>query len=187
MAEGRTTATSAPRRSWWARLWADLGRTIEHRGLVLWYLMFERGLKGVALIAASMYLFTHTEPGLDQLVRGVIALFNLTAGSGFIRNVILDNLLRLAGISEGGLWVLAVATLVYGLIEASEALGLALRRRWAEYLVVLATAFFIPFEGDEVVRRPGPIRIATLLINVAVVIYLVRKKQLFQLGHPTEA
>ena len=164
-----------------------MGRTIDHRGLVLWCLMFERGLKGIALIAASSYIFSHTEPGLDPVVRRIIALFNLTAGSGFIRTFVLDNLLKLAGISESGLVVLAVATLVYGLIESSEALGLALRRRWAEYLVVLATAFFIPFEVDEVIRRPGILRIATLVINVAVVIYLIRKKQLFQLGHPTEA
>jgi uncharacterized membrane protein (DUF2068 family) len=176
-----------PRLSWWARLRADLGRRIEHRGLVLWYLMFERGLKGVALILASIYIVTHTDSGLDPLVRRTIALFNLTAGSGFIRNVILDNLAKIAGISENTLWVLAGATFIYGLIEASEGVGLALRRRWAEYLVVLATAFFIPFEVMEVLRRPGPIRIATLLVNVAVVIYLIRKKQLFQLGHPTEA
>lgn len=181
------TAKATRRGSRAARLWADMGRRIEHRGLVLWYLMFERGLKGVALVAASAYLVAHTDTGLDPVVRRVIELFNLTAGSGFIRTIILENLVKLAGMSENTIWVLAVASLIYGLIEATEALGLALRRRWAEYLVVLATAFFIPFEVREVIDRPGPIRIVTLVVNVAVVIYLVRRKRLFQLGAETEA
>ena len=149
--------------------------------------MFERGLKGLALMAAAAYIFANTDSGLDPLIRRIIAIFNLTAGSGFIRGVVLDNLLKLAGMSENTLWVLSGAFFIYGLIEASEGVGLALRRRWAEYLVVLATAFFIPFEVMEVIRRPGPIRIATCIVNVAVVIYLIRKKQLFQLDHPTEA
>jgi uncharacterized membrane protein (DUF2068 family) len=181
-----TTATPTGRASWWARLRSDMGRRIEHRGPVLNYLIVERGLKAVALVAAAIFLYTHTESGLDPVVRHVIAIFNLNAGTGFFHRIILENLLKLAGISASSLLVIGTGSLIYGLIEGSESVGLILRRRWAEYLVVLATAFFIPLEVSEVIQRPSPLRIVTLVVNVAVVIYLVRKKRLFHFDESPE-
>jgi uncharacterized membrane protein (DUF2068 family) len=164
-----------------------MGRRVEHRGWVIWYLIFERGLKGLLLVGTAVYLYTHAETGLDPLVARLTSVLNLTAGTGFLHKIVVENLAKLAGISEGALWILATGTLIYGVIESAESVGLILRRRWAEYLVVLATALFIPLEVREVLMRPGVIRVATLAINVAVVIYLVRKKRLFQLDAAGEA
>lgn len=181
-----STAGSARQASWWARLRLDMGRTIEERGPVIWYLIFERGLKGLALVAAAMFIYTHTETGFGPLVSWLIDAFNLGVGSGFFHRVILENLLKFAGMSERALWVVGTGSLVYGLIEAGESVGLILRRRWAEYLVVIATAFFIPFEMLEVVRRPTILRAAALVANIIVVVYLVRKKRLFILDESSE-
>jgi len=54
--------------------------------------------------------------------------------------------------------------------------GLALRagRWWAPWLVVIATGSLIPWEAIQAVRRPGGVRIAILLVNTAVVLYLLR-------------
>jgi len=41
-------------------------------------------------------------------------------------------------------------------------------------LVVFATGSLIPWEAIEAVRRPGWVRIVILLINTAVVLYLLR-------------
>ena len=186
MAEHHLPAT-APKASWLSRFWADMGRRVEHRGWVIWYLIFERGLKGLALVAGAVYLYLNTDTGFDPLVRKLVIQFNLNAGSGFIHRVVLDNLLRLAGISENTIFVIATGALIYGVIESSESIGLVLRRRWAEYLVVLATAFFIPLELREVMMHvTSPFRDASLLINIAVVIYLIRKKRLFILDEAPE-
>jgi uncharacterized membrane protein (DUF2068 family) len=175
----KASLRAARRASWLERLRLDLGRTIEVRGPVIWYLIVERGLKGLALVAAAIFIYTHTETGFGPVVSGLIDTFSLDVGSGFIHRVIVENLLRLAGMSERALWVVGTGSLVYGLIEAGESVGLLLRRRWAEYLVVIATAFFIPFEMLEVVRRPTILRALALVANIVVVIYLVRKKRLF--------
>ena len=58
-------------------------------------------------------------------------------------------------------------------------IGLAMRRRWAEYLTVIATGVLIPFEAYEVVHKVTLFRVGALLLNVAVVGYLAYRKRLF--------
>lgn len=60
------------------------------------------------------------------------------------------------------------------ILSAVEALALRAGRWWAPWLVVIATGSLLPWELIEAVRRPGWLRIVVLLINVAVVLYLVR-------------
>lgn len=75
--------------------------------------------------------------------------------------------------------VLAVAVIFYALVEGTEGVGLAMRRRWAEYLIVIATGFLIPYEIYEVVNRVTLLRVGGLALNVVVVVYLAWRKRLF--------
>ena len=172
-------AAHRPDGSWWSRFRRDLGLRIEHRGLVLWYLIFERGLKGLGLLLISFYLFTHIGSGLDSLISRIIEQLDLDSGSNLLKEAISDLVLRFVGISQSSLVALAVGSLIYGVIESAESIGLVLKRRWAEYLVVLATAFFIPVEIVELARNPTLLKAAAFVINVIVVVYLVRRKRLF--------
>jgi len=74
---------------------------------------------------------------------------------------------------------IAAAAIVYGILEAVEAVGLILRRRWAEYLVLLATVAFLPLELDELVRAPSALKGLAVVVNIAVAIYLIWRKELF--------
>ena len=172
------------RRSWWARFRADLGLRIENRGLVLWYLIVERGIKGLALVIVGIYVLAHVRSGLGGLANTLIEEFNLASGSSFLRHWLYQLVLRFTGISHNSLLALSIGSIVYGLIEGSESIGLMLRRRWAEYLVVLATAFFIPVEVIELAGHPTIVKAVTFILNVVVVVYLVRKKRLFYLDEP---
>ena len=58
-------------------------------------------------------------------------------------------------------------------LEGAEAVGLWFQKRWAEYLTVVITASYIPFEVYATTRRFAAGRTVILLINVAVVWYLV--------------
>jgi uncharacterized membrane protein (DUF2068 family) len=61
----------------------------------------------------------------------------------------------------------------YAALFAVEGVGLWLGRLWAEYLTIIATSSFIPFEICEVVQRHTIVRIAVLLANAFIVGYLV--------------
>ena len=59
------------------------------------------------------------------------------------------------------------------MMEAVEGYGLFRRRQWAKYLTVVATALlFIP-EVQELLNHPTGLKVAALLLNVVIVVYLV--------------
>lgn len=80
----------------------------------------------------------------------------------------------LLGLPSGHARTLAGGTLVYAVLFAVEGTGLLWKRRWAEWLTVVATASFVPFETWEAAHRPGTIKVAIIAVNLAVVWFLAR-------------
>ncbi len=75
--------------------------------------------------------------------------------------------------------LIAVGLLLYGLLQIAEGIGLWSLKRWGEYVAVVGTTLFIPFEIYEVVEKASWLKIAVLLINVGAVLYLLFSKRLF--------
>jgi uncharacterized membrane protein (DUF2068 family) len=76
---------------------------------------------------------------------------------------------------------ISVATFGYSALALTEGIGLLLEKVWAEYLTLVLTVSFLPWELYELVRRPDWFRLSLLLINLAVLWYLVwllRRKRL---------
>ena len=76
---------------------------------------------------------------------------------------------------------ISLATFGYSALALTEGIGLLLEKVWAEYLTLILTISFLPWELYELARRPDWFRLSLLLINLAVLAYLVwllqRKKQ----------
>lgn len=100
------------------------------------------------------------------------------------RGFLARELVRLLGLSSHVLLVLAVTAAGYCVLEAIEAVGLWRERRWAEYLTALATAGFLPIEIYEIVERFTVVRVTTMIVNLAILGYLVGAKHLFGVGGP---
>jgi uncharacterized membrane protein (DUF2068 family) len=71
---------------------------------------------------------------------------------------------------------LAVASLCYAAVFLVEGIGLLSRRRWAEWLTVVVTASFIPIEIYEGVEHFGAGKIVALVLNVAILGYLLWRR-----------
>ncbi len=68
----------------------------------------------------------------------------------------------------------------YAALFLTEGTGLLFRKRWAEWLTIVATSSLMPFEVYELVKQFTAVRLLALLVNAAVVlylIYLVRQKE----------
>ena len=76
---------------------------------------------------------------------------------------------------------LAVVLFAYAALEGVEAVGLWFAKRWAEYLTFVATTVLLVPEIYELSEGASPTKIIALLINVAVVVYLLIAKRLFGL------
>jgi uncharacterized membrane protein (DUF2068 family) len=113
--------------------------------------------------------------GLDQTSRGPS------------HDWLLDQLQRLADLQSDALWTLIAVSAAFATMEAAEAIGLWRGRRWAEYLTVVATAALLPLEVHELVTRPSLLKVLTLALNVAVLVWLVWAKRLFGLRGGTAA
>jgi uncharacterized membrane protein (DUF2068 family) len=76
---------------------------------------------------------------------------------------------------------ISVATFGYSALALTEGVGLLLEKVWAEYLTLILTISFLPWELYELARKPDWFRLSLLLINLAVLWYLVwllRRKRL---------
>ena len=60
------------------------------------------------------------------------------------------------------------------MLELVEGTGLWLDQLWAEYLTVIATSLLIPVEVYELVRHPSVWKAGGILVNIAIVAYLIR-------------
>ncbi len=80
----------------------------------------------------------------------------------------------LLGLPPSAAQVLVGGTLLYALLFAVEGVGLLMKKRWAEWLTVVATASFVPIEVYEVFHRPGAIKVVIIVVNLAVVYFLAR-------------
>jgi uncharacterized membrane protein (DUF2068 family) len=160
------------------RFWAELGRIGGEHDAFIKVIIVERIVKAVVLIALAIGLLVAGERGLlttwAQYARDEL---NLEAGHGVIIQLLL-HLLLLIGLFNH-VTVLAIGAIVYALLEGTEGVGLAMRRRWAEYLTVIATGILIPYEAYEVVHHVTLFKVGALLLNLAVVGYLAYRKRLF--------
>lgn len=69
--------------------------------------------------------------------------------------------------------LIASAAFAYAALFMTEGFGLWFQKRWAEYLTVIATTSFIPFEIWEIAKKLTATRVALVVANIAIVIYLV--------------
>jgi uncharacterized membrane protein (DUF2068 family) len=142
-------------------------------------IILERLVKSAVLVVLAISLVVADRLGyLGWLSEELREQLNLTAGHGLISRALTWATTTLGHVLPN-VTILAVGALLYAALETTEGVGLALRRRWAEYLTVIATGVLIPFEVREVVVRPTVFRVGALLVNVAIVVYLAYRKRLF--------
>ncbi len=68
---------------------------------------------------------------------------------------------------------ISVFVFCYAAIGLLEGIGLLYEKVWAEYLTALITASFLPFEIIEILHRVTWFRVGLLVVNLAVLAYLV--------------
>jgi len=161
-----------------ARLWAELGRIGGEHDAFIKVIIVERIVKALVLVAAAVGLLVAGRTGaLTNWAEYAQDQLNLQAGDSFIVQLLLKLVVYVGTFSHTT--VLAIAAIVYALLEGTEGVGLAMRRRWAEYLTVIATGLLIPYEAYEVIHKVTLFKVGALLLNVAVVGYLAYRKRLF--------
>jgi uncharacterized membrane protein (DUF2068 family) len=76
--------------------------------------------------------------------------------------------------------VVALTAFGYAILMGTEGIGLYLRRSWARWFTIGATSSLMPIEVYEIVREARAVRVLILVLNVAVVVYLWRRREVFE-------
>ena len=126
-------------------------------------------IKGAALLALAFGALSllhknvaaHAEHWLDQL--------RIDPDNQFIGEL----LSKLQLIHTKELKELSTLGAAYAALFLTEGTGLLFRKRWAEWLTVVATSSLLPLEVYELVKEFTAVRLLALLVNAAVVLYLI--------------
>jgi uncharacterized membrane protein (DUF2068 family) len=86
-------------------------------------------------------------------------------------NFILD---RASLVNDPLLRRIGLAAFSYSALCIAEGLGLYLEKAWGEFLTLVITASFLPWEVFEIIRRLTWLHAGLLIINVLVFIYLLK-------------
>ena len=125
--------------------------------------------KAALLLTLAVAGLMKTPDQLKTRAENTVAWMGVFPGRATVRQA-LQHLALLSSRDEK--W-LVVLVLLYASVFVVEGVGLLKRRRWAEWLTVVVTASFIPVELYEIAQRVGAGKIVALVLNFAIVAYLI--------------
>jgi uncharacterized membrane protein (DUF2068 family) len=126
-------------------------------------------LKAVLLIGAGVGALTLLHKDVASAVEHWVAMLGLDPGNQYVYRV----LQKTANLSPNKIKGLGIGSLIYAGLFLTEGIGLWLEKRWAEWFTVIITGSLLPVELYEIYRHPTLINVLVLIINIAVVIYLI--------------
>jgi uncharacterized membrane protein (DUF2068 family) len=129
-------------------------------------------VKAVTLIAAGVVALVARPEKIGNAAAGLARSLGLVPG----HHLLLQAAKKLWSLDGQTARYFGALLIGYGCVFAVEGVGLLARKRWAEWLTVIVTGSFIPFEVYELVTHFGPGKIAALVANVVILAYLLWRR-----------
>jgi uncharacterized membrane protein (DUF2068 family) len=139
-------------------------------------------LKAVLLLIVGLAALRLVHRDLAEVARTVLHHIRADPDSKLMHALIA----KVAGISPHKLEWFGVGAFIYSALYFTEGIGLLLAKYWAEWMAVITTSGFLPLELYEVFHHPHAVRIIVLLVNVAIVVYLIYEIRRKQRAHRRE-
>ena len=164
----------------------------KKRAPTLYLIAAVKIFKGVALLLAAAGIFSLAGKDLGDLFDQFVRWIHLDPENRFFNNISdwLDT------VTAANVRAVATGTLLFGLFLLVGGSGLAFRAKWAIWLAIGESAFFIPIEVFELIRRhafpeetsrfhyPKLGLLLVLALNVLIVWYLLKnRRRLFRQRH----
>src|SRR5260370_19241570 len=125
---------------------AESGKGSGDRFLLL--IALERSLRGVLLLIAGIYLLANAGADFGSIANHLARAIELDPRRHFIKHLIA----KAGGLKRHEVKLFGAGALGYGTLELVEGVVLFYRKRWAEWLTVVATTLLIPLQVYQLVR-----------------------------------
>ena len=126
-------------------------------------------VKACLLLALAVGLLRLVNRDIAHTLTRIANALRVDPGNRYLA----DLLARARLVDTRQLHIASGLTFVYSAIFFVEGTGLFFEKVWAEFLTIIVTSAFIPLELFEIARHPNFWKIATLIINLTIVAYLV--------------
>jgi len=133
-------------------------------------------------MAVGLGLFRLFKSDVAASLERIIRHLHLDPENRFVHSAIS----WISGLQPGQLRLIEAGTFFYVSLHTIEGIGLLTGRRWGAFLTILATSSLIPLECYEIYEQPKPLRIAVLVINIGIVIYLIANRDKLTRMHPRD-
>ena len=121
------------------------------------------------MIAVGVGALKLLHKDVASLLEHWVTMLGLDPGNQYIDRA----LEKAANLSPNKIRGLGIVSFIYAGLFLTEGIGLWLVKRWAEWFTVIITSSLVPVEVYEIYRHPTPIKILVIIINIAVVGYLL--------------
>ena len=151
-------------------------RSYRHGGGALFAIAVFKFIKGAVLLALAFGALSFLHKDVASEVERWLDQLRIDPDNQFIGSL----LSKLQLVQTKELKELSALGAGYAALFLTEGTGLLFRKRWAEWLTIVATSSLMPFEVYELLKEFTAVRLVALLVNAVVVlylIYLVRQKE----------
>lgn len=126
-------------------------------------------LKALLFVAIGIGALKLLHKDIVDVLTRIATDLRFDPDNGFI-SFLLD---KASLIDDNRLRLISAGVFAYAVLDIVEGTGLLLEKVWAEYLTLIITASFLPWEIFEILRRITWFRVGLTVVNVLVVIYLL--------------
>jgi len=120
-------------------------------------------------VAVGFGMFRLFKSDVSQTLEHIIRHIHLDP-----ENLLVHRLISwISGLQPRQLHLIEAGTFFYASLHTIEGIGLLRGMRWGAWLTIIATSSLIPLECYEIYERPRPLRIAVLVVNLGIAIYLI--------------
>ncbi|HKI69441.1 MAG TPA: DUF2127 domain-containing protein [Verrucomicrobiae bacterium] len=157
----------------------------KRRAPTLYVIIVLKLLKGLSLLLLALGVYSLKDQDLPQVFGQALSFFHFDPENRFFA-ALAD---QIATISQAKMIWLAGGTSLYSLFSLVEGVGLIFRVTWIGWMTIGESAFFIPIELYELVRRHSTDKsyigvLIVLALNVFILWYLFQnRKRLFRHHH----
>jgi uncharacterized membrane protein (DUF2068 family) len=130
-------------------------------------LEFSKGLL-VVLVGLGLISLSRSALGIEDIAENLLYVLHVNP-DWHLSQIFLNATARL---NDMNMVKVAVVAAAYSSLRFIESYGLWRARVWAEWVALLSGVIYLPLEIHHLIRKPGAVAWAVLIINVVIVAYM---------------
>jgi uncharacterized membrane protein (DUF2068 family) len=125
--------------------------------------------KAVLLLAVGVAALRLVHTDVVELLEKWVPRVGIGPGSRYVGRLLVEA----AALTPSRIRDVSVGSFIYTALFLTEGIGLWLVKRWAEWMTIVITSSLVPVEVWEIWRRPNAAKVLVLVVNLALVGYLI--------------